>query len=311
MEKQNIIQLKDIIFNYGNFRAIDQVTLGIGKGIYGLLGPNGAGKTTLMKIILGFLTPLSGSGKVLGYDISNGSLGVREKIGYMSETECLIPGMDAVTLTAYLGELSGMPRQEAMKRAHEVLYYVGLEESRYRKVETYSAGMKQRMKLATALVHDPEILFLDEPTSGMDPQGRKEMLALINDIAAKGSMNIIISSHILADVESTCKHVLIMNKGKIISEQDVSTALKRESVNIIELKLKGDAAAFKEKLSAYRMELDEKGVYRLHLPADFPIPSLFKTAHDSKVQIRHFRKSRVTLEDAFVTAIGQGEANAH
>jgi ABC-2 type transport system ATP-binding protein len=204
-----------------------------------------------------------------------------------------------------------MPRQEAMKRAHEVLYYVGLEESRYRKVETYSAGMKQRMKLAAALVHDPEMLFLDEPTSGMDPQGRKEMLALINDIGAKGTMNIIISSHILADVESTCKYVLIMNKGKIISEQMVATALNSEAVNIVELKLKGDAAVFKEKLSDYRMEQDEKGLYRLHLPADFPIPSLFKTAHDSKVQIRHFRKSRVTLEDAFVTAIGQGEANAH
>jgi ABC-2 type transport system ATP-binding protein len=307
MEK--IIELKDIVFYYGNLRAIDHVNLEIGKGIYGLLGPNGAGKTTLMKIILGFLTPTSGKGKVLGHDIKDGHIEVRKKIGYLPEIDCLIPGMDGVTLAAYLGELSGMPKQEAIKRAHEVLYYVGLEESRYRKVETYSAGMKQRMKLAAALVHDPELLFLDEPTSGMDPQARKEMLELINDIASKETMNIILSSHILADVENTCNHVLIMNKGKIISHQEMASALNQETFNIIELKLRGNIAGFKEKLSAFRIEQDDKGIYRVHLPMDFPSQSLFKTAYETNVQIRHFRKSRVTLEDAFVTAIG--ESNAH
>lgn len=307
MEK--IIELKNIVFNYGNLRAIDNVNLEIGKGIYGLLGPNGAGKTTLMKIILGFLAPAAGDGIVLGHDIRESHIEMRKKIGYMPEIDCLIPGMDAVSLTAYLGQLSGMPRQEAIKRAHEVLYYVGLEESRYRKVETYSSGMKQRMKLATALVHDPVLLFLDEPTSGMDPQARKEMLELINDISIKGTMNIIISSHILADVESTCDHVLIMNKGQIVSQQEMSSALNRETVNIIEMKLKGNIDGFKEKLSGFRFEQDEKGIFRVHLPADFPPQSLFKTAYDTQVQIRHFRKSRVTLEDAFVTAIG--EADAH
>lgn len=306
---KNIIELKNIVFSYGDLKAVDNVTLEIGKGIYGLLGPNGAGKTTLMKVILGFLTPSTGKGTVLGHDITNSHLEVKKKIGYMPETDCLIPGMDAVTLTAYLGELSGMPRQEAMKRAHEVLYYVGLEESRYRKVETYSSGMKQRMKLAAALVHDPELLFLDEPTSGMDPQARKEMLELINDIGAKGTMNIIISSHILADVESTCGYVLIMNKGKIVSQQEMASALHGEAVNIIELKLKGDIAAFREKLSGFRMEQDEKGIYRVHLPLEFPARSLFKIAYETKVQIRHFRKSKVTLEDAFVTAIGESDAH--
>ncbi len=306
---KKIIELKNITFSYGSLKAVDDVTLEIGKGIYGLLGPNGAGKTTLMKVILGFLTPSSGKGTVLEHDITHSHLEVKKKIGYMPETDCLIPGMDAVTLTAYLGELSGMPRQEAMKRAHEVLYYVGLEESRYRKVETYSSGMKQRMKLAAALVHDPELLFLDEPTSGMDPQARKDMLELINDIAAKGTMNVIISSHILADVEATCGYVLIMNKGKIVSQQEMASALHGEAVNIIEMKLTGDIDAFKEKLSGPRMELDEKGIYRVHLPKDYPSRSLFKMAYETKVQIRHFRKSQVTLEDTFVTAIG--ESNAH
>jgi ABC-2 type transport system ATP-binding protein len=304
-----IIELKSISFSYGNFKAIDDVHLEIGKGIYGLLGPNGAGKTTLMKIILGFLSPSSGRGTVLGHDIQNSHLEVRKMIGYMPEIDCLIPGMDAVTLTAYLGELSGMPRQEAIKRAHEVLYYVGLEESRYRKADTYSAGMKQRLKLAIALVHDPELLFLDEPTSGMDPQARKEMLELIDDISSKGTMNIIISSHILADIEKTCEYVLIMNKGKIISEQKVSSTLSKETFNIFEMKLKGEITQFRKEISAHRVERDDKGLYRIHLPVDFPVHSLFKKAYETNVQILHFRRSRLTLEDAFVTAIG--ESNAH
>jgi ABC-2 type transport system ATP-binding protein len=308
MENGTILELRNIHFYYGNFKAIDGVNLEIGQGIYGLLGPNGAGKTTLMKIILGFLAPEQGSGSVLDFDIRYNQIEMRKKIGYMPESDCLIPGMDAVTLTAYLGELTGMPRQEAVKRAHEVLYYVGLEEARYRQVETYSAGMKQRLKLATALVHDPELLFLDEPTSGMDPQARKEMLELINDIAAKGTMNMIISSHILADVEATCRRVLIMNRGKIISQQQIGD-MNREKVNIFELKLKGDIEAFKARLAGFRLEQDEKGVFRIHLPADFSKKSIFRTALDTGVQIRHFRESKLTLEDAFVTAIG--EADAH
>ena len=303
-----VIQLKDIHFSYGNFKALDGVSLEVGKGIFGLLGPNGAGKTTLMKVTLGFLVPQQGTGSILGYSIPGRHVEMRTKIGYMPETDCLIPGMDAVTLTAYLGELSGMPRQEAVKRAHEVLYYVGLEESRYRNVETYSAGMKQRLKLATALVHDPELLFLDEPTSGMDPQARKEMLDLIRDISAKGTMNMIISSHILADIETTCGQVLIMNKGKIVSQQEVQ-AISQKDINIFELRLNGDVETFSRRMKGFHMEKDEKNVYRIHLPADYPKRDLFKAAVESGVQVRHFRQSKVTLEDAFVTAIGDSNAN--
>ncbi len=303
-----VIQLKDIHFSYGNFKALDGASLEVGKGIFGLLGPNGAGKTTLMKVTLGFLVPQRGTGSILGYSIPGSHVEMRTKIGYMPETDCLIPGMDAVTLTAYLGELSGMPRQEAVKRAHEVLYYVGLEESRYRNVETYSAGMKQRLKLATALVHDPELLFLDEPTSGMDPQARKEMLELIRDIAAKETMNMIISSHILADIETTCGEVLIMNKGKIVSRQQVNE-ISQKDINIFELKLKGDIETFSRRMKDFHIEKDEKDIYRVHLPADFPKKNLFKTAVESGVQVRHFRQSKVTLEDAFVTAIGDSNAN--
>lgn len=304
---QSIIQLKGIEFSYGDFQAIRGVDLEIGSGVFGLLGPNGAGKTTLMRIILGHLQPEAGEGRILGSDITIGHAEIRRKIGYMPESHCLIPAMDAVTLTAYMGELSGMPRQEAIKRAHEVLYYVGLEESRYRAADTYSSGMKQRLKLALALVHDPVLMFLDEPTSGMDPRGREEMLELIRDIASKGQMNMIISSHILADIETTCRQVLIMNAGKIVSEQSTADFNHMDS-SIYEIKVKGKLDDFLRLLPDIQAETDRRGYLRLHLPPELPPMELFSKALEANVQIRHFRPSRLTLEDAFVTAIGESNA---
>lgn len=308
MEK--IIELKNVDFSYGKGNVIDDVSLSIGKGVFGLLGPNGAGKTTLMKILLGFLAPSKGSGRVLGFDIRTGQKAVRERIGYMPENDCLMPGMDAVTLTAFLGELSGMPKQESIKRAHEVLYYVGLEESRYRKVETYSAGMKQRLKLAQALVHDPTLLFLDEPTSGMDPRGRREMLELIKDISRKESMNIIISSHLLPDIEYTCRQVIILNKGKVVQERDVE-APEPEKINIFELKLYGDPAAFLEELKAMNCTFttSESKVHTVVLPDDRTTRDLFRVALETKTQIRQLEQSQTTLEDTFVSAIGASNDN--
>jgi ABC-2 type transport system ATP-binding protein len=305
---KKILEIKQVDFSYGNVKALDDVSLSMGEGIFGLLGPNGAGKTTLMKVLLGFLVPHKGFGEVMGYDIRNQSMEMKRKIGYMPESDCLIPGMDAVLLTSYLGQLSGMPRQEAMKRAHEVLYYVGLEESRYRMVDTYSSGMKQRLKLAAAIVHDPDILFLDEPTSGMDPQARKEMLDLIGDISAKGSMNMIISSHILSDIESTCSRVVIMDQGKIVAEQEVA-GIKQNRFNIFDLKLKGDIQSFQKKFPNFKIETLDRGGYRLHTPTDFSREALFKAAWESGIQIRHFKQSRATLEEVFLTAIGENHAH--
>jgi ABC-2 type transport system ATP-binding protein len=307
---ENIIQLQSIFFSYGEFKAIDDISLDIGQGVYGLLGPNGAGKTTLLKIILGFLSPSSGSGNVLGLSITSGRKAVRKKIGYMPENDCLLPGRDGVTLTAYLGELSGMPKQEAMKRAHEVLYYVGLEEERYRKVDTYSAGMKQRLKLAQALVHDPKLLLLDEPTSGMDPKGRKEMLELIKDISHKKTMDIIICSHLLPDIEDTCREVIILNRGKIAAQREVN-GLSEDKFNRFDLKLKGNTDAFLSRLKALKCEVDvtNRGVYKIKLPAKESSKNLFKLAVENNVQIRHFEQCKTTLEDTFVDAIGDNHGH--
>ncbi len=303
----NTIELKNLNFSYGNFKAIDNVSLTVGPGVYGLLGPNGAGKTTLMKILMGFLSPDSGEGTVLGKSIIGDRRDIRRKVGYMPESDCLIPGMDAVTITAYLGELSGMPRQEAVKRAHEVLFYVGLEEARYRKVDTYSSGMKQRIKLATALVHDPELLVLDEPTSGMDPGSRKEMLELIGDIASKKKINILITSHILADIESTCQDVIIINKGKVVSAGAVSKDATAGYV-IFEMKFTGEAEKFLDAMKL-KFEKTEKGLYRVMLPTEFSKKDLFEKAIAAGVQIRFFKESEATLEETFINAIGGGDAN--
>jgi ABC-2 type transport system ATP-binding protein len=261
-----------------------------------------------MKILLGFLDPASGGGTIFGLDILRRRRDIRRLIGYMPESDCLIPGTDAVTLTAYLGELSGMPRTEAMKRAHDVLYYVGLEEARYRRVDTYSTGMKQRLKLAQALVHDPKLLLLDKPTSGMDPNGRRDMIELIRDIAGQGSMNIIISSHLLPDIEQTCQRVLIMNRGRIAANEPIS-ALHGQSSNAYEVKFAGDADRFHARLTGIGVawETDDKALDRVRLPAGLTPAALFGAAVDCGGQIRHFRRCKTSLEDAFMKVIRESD----
>jgi len=299
------VSLENIHFSYGKLKALEGVDLDLPPGAIGLLGPNGAGKSTLLRILLGFLCPEEGEGRVLGYDIRSQQSLIRRYVGYMPEDDCLIPGMDAVTFTSYMGELSGMPRQEAIKRAHEVLFYVGLEESRYRKLETYSRGMRQRLKLAQALVHDPRLLFLDEPTSGLDPQGRVEILELIMDISSKKNIQILVSSHILPDIEQTCSYVVILNKGRLAA-QGLISELKEVPFSLYELKVKEreeDFLACLEELGG-RGERMEDGLLRIYLPPDVPPREMFRIAAERKMQIRHLVKSRTTLEDLFAKAVG-------
>jgi ABC-2 type transport system ATP-binding protein len=299
------IELQDVRFSYGPVRALDGVTLEIGEGACGLLGPNGAGKSTLLKILLGFLVPSAGEGLVLGHDIRKDSFGIRRVVGYMPEDDCFIPGLDAVSFTAYFGELSGMPRAEAMKRAHDVLYYVGLGEARYRLLETYSAGMKQRLKLAQALVHDPKILFLDEPTSNLDPQGRTEILELIADISSKKDLHVLISSHILTDIEQTCTSLVILNKGKVAAQGELAV-LREVQFSLYEMKVKGENASFLDALrtAGCRVEETVDQLLKIYLPASMDRREVFRRAEASGLQIRHFVKSRTSLEDLFARTVG-------
>ena len=304
MEQQSLV-LEDIHFSYGQVAALRGVSLTMGSGAIGLLGPNGAGKSTLLRIILGFLSPHKGQGRVLGYDILCEQRSLRRYVGYMPEDDCLIPGMDAVSFTAFFGELSGMPRAEAMKRAHDVLFYVGLGESRYRLLETYSAGMQQRLKLAQALVHDPRLLFLDEPTSNLDPQGRAEILDLIVDITSKKDISVLISSHILTDIEFLCSSVVILNKG-LVAAQGLLADLRRARFNLYELKVKGESDGFLKKLESRgcRPEMTEDGLLKIYMPSGLNNMEIVRAAAEEKVQIRQFIKSRTSLEDLFAQTVG-------
>jgi ABC-2 type transport system ATP-binding protein len=299
------VEIKDIHFSYGKIKALNGIDIRLPQGAIGLLGPNGAGKSTLLRVLLGFLVPDSGEGSVLGYDIRNQQSVIRRYVGYMPEDDCFIPGMDAVSFTSYMGELSGMPRQEAMKRAHEVLFYVGLEESRYRFVEEYSAGMRQRLKLAQSIVHDPKLIFLDEPTSGLDPQGRKEILELIMDISSKKDIQVLISSHILPDIEQTCSYVVILNKGELAAEGRISE-LKQVQYSLYELKIKGEEQAFMDRLKSIDSQLEqtEDKIWKVYLPPGTDPQELFKIAVEEKVQVRHFVKSQTSLEDLFAKVVG-------
>ena len=300
------VELDRVSVKYGRTWALRDVTAAFPGGAVGLLGPNGAGKSTMIKALLGLIWPNAGDMKVLDLDVRSSPLQIRARIGYMPETDAHIPGMNAVSFVAYCGELAGLPRADAIQRAHEVLYYVGLGEARYRNLETYSTGMKQRIKLAQALVHDPDLLFLDEPTNGMDPKGREEMLELVRDIAHNKGLNLILSSHLLPDVEYTCDHVIVLDKGTVATQGPIA-GLKEHHGRVFELRVKGDTDKLVEALHAEGLECHatDEDVMRVFVPDGQGGQLLFQLAARHGMQVRHLRPSLPTLEDVFVRAVGE------
>jgi ABC-2 type transport system ATP-binding protein len=307
-DRDPVVTLDDVTVMYGGAPALSSVTTSFVAGGVGLLGPNGAGKSTMLKALLGFVVPSSGQMRVLGHDVAREPLAIRMRIGYMPENDAHIPGMNAVSFVGYCGELSGLPRADAMQRAHEVLFYVGLGEARYRNVETYSTGMKQRIKLAQALVHDPDLLFLDEPTNGMDPAGRDEMLALIGDLVNNHGVNVIVSSHVLPDIEQTCSHVVVMDKGRVATAGPI-VALKQPQGQIFELKVRAPrgleplVTAFKS--AGLELSMGEDQVMRVFVPGGRGAQEIFALSAREGAQVRHLRPSLPTLEDVFAQAVGE------
>jgi ABC-2 type transport system ATP-binding protein len=303
-----VVTLDGVSVSYGKYAAVRDVTARFPPGAVGLLGPNGAGKSTLIKALLGFLAPERGRMRVFGLDVAGAALAIRSRVGYMPESDALIPGMNAVSFVAYCGELAGLPRADATGRAHEVLFYVGLGEARYRNTDTYSTGMKQRVKLAQALVHDPDLLLLDEPTNGMDPKGRDEMLELVRDLARNNGVNVIVSSHVLPDVEYACDHIVVMDKGGVVAAGPID-ALKEPRGRVFELRVKvptGDLEAFVRKLRAAGLDCHgtTDDVMRVFVPMTGTARDVFAVAAAEGVQVRHLRPSVPTLEDVFAKAIG-------
>lgn len=297
-----LIELKNISLLFGTTTALDNLSLQVQGGAVGLLGPNGAGKSTLIKTLLGFLKPNQGTATVFGLDVQANPLEIRKQIGYMPEDECLIPGMNAVQLVSYAGELCGIPRRDALQRAHEVLYYVGLDEERYRTVEEYSTGMKQRVKLAQALAHDPKLLLLDEPTNGMDTSGREEMLELVKDIATNKNINVILSSHLLPDVEFACQEIVALSHGSVAIQGQIQ-ALKGNKGQSFDLKIVGDSEAYITALEHHNFQVELHPDKRLRVTSGSQEQTettfFFKLAYDTGVQLRQLRGVKHTLEDIF------------
>lgn len=274
-----------------------------GKAI-GLLGPNGAGKTTLIHTLLGFYEPTAGSARIFGHDIVDHARQIKSLVGYMPERDAFIAQMSAVHFVRLMGELSGLPKEAALERAHEALFYVGLGEARYRKLETYSLGMKQLAKLAQAIVHGPRLLFLDEPTNGLDPPARLRMIKLIREIRDSGQANIVLSSHLLLDVEECCDEILILRDGQIAVYCNLEEE-RKSNRKFLMLETRGDQAKFVEALKELGCEYATSGDHRLKivLQGGVEVRDLYELAAREQVQLRRLSYKRDSLEDIFLKAM--------
>jgi ABC-2 type transport system ATP-binding protein len=299
---ETLVEFDALTVRYGSRVALDRASGRFTRGATGLLGPNGAGKTTLLKALLGFLSPSGGRLEAFGLSPSVSPLEVRRRIGYMPEVDAYLPDLTGVQTVAFAGELSGLPQSESMRRAHEVLQFVGLGEERYRKVETYSTGMKQKVKLATALVHDPEIVLLDEPTNGLDPAGREEMLHLIGDIVILRGLSVVLCSHLLRDVEKVCENILVISGGAIRTQGRVEE-LKKLDRDWYTVRVKGETDHFIAEVRRGGGEAQPgPDAWRVAPPLEASVAWIFAAAVASRTQIRHLRKAEDTLEDIVLRA---------
>jgi ABC-2 type transport system ATP-binding protein len=251
----HLVRLDRLTRYYGDLLAFQAEEMELAPGAIGLLGPNGAGKSTFIQMLLGLLPPSSGRAEVFGIDVARDPVSIRARVGYLSESEVLVPGLKVIELVALAGEVCGLPRRDAHRRAHEVLGYLGVEESRYRRGEELSTGMKQRVQLAQALVHDPELLILDEPTNGLDPVGRRAMLNLIASLHRDFKKSVILSSHVLEDVDRVCESVVILDRGRVLAQGRIDV-LRAHRRNRYRLRLRGDPARFLERLRSAGVEAE-------------------------------------------------------
>ena len=277
---------------------------GVGK-VIGLLGPNGAGKSTLILTLLGFHKPVAGHARVLGFDCHSQTSEVRTRIGYMPETDSFIADMTAVTFLRLMAELSGLPPEIALEKAHEALFHVGLGEARYRELRTYSLGMKQMAKLAQAIVHGPELVILDEPTNGLDPSARQRMLRLVREMKEEQGMNVLMCSHLLRDVEEVCDEAVIMKDGMIVHECNLEEE-RRSNKCFVELEVTGNDEKLRNALPAVGANgvTEGNGRWRIVLPPGVEVEVLWGLLAQQNLLVRKLTHRRDTLEEIFLKAMG-------
>ncbi|MFQ3592234.1 MAG: ABC transporter ATP-binding protein [Gemmataceae bacterium] len=306
-----LIELQQLTRCFGPLRVLGPLSCRLGPGRIGLLGPNGAGKSTLLKILLGLLPASSGAGRILGRDLATARPELRRLIGYMPEADGLVPGLSGVEYVTLAGELCGMPRRDASRRAHEVLTYLELGDARYRPLEQYSLGMKQRLKLAQALIHDPPLLLLDEPTSGLDPTGREAMLELLEKLGREHQKSLILCTHLLGDVQRVCGTVLILHRGQILAQGRVEELRVQRQDRYI-LQIQGDSADFREELTLEGVQIvtdNTRGEWRVTVPHGFVTRAFFSLAANHGVLIRGLRADEESLEELFHRLLA--EADSH
>lgn len=299
---ESLLRVESVTKRFGPVEALSALTVELAPGSIGLVGPNGSGKTTLLRLLLGLLAPDSGRLSVLDHDTQREPLRVRELVGYMPEHDCLIPEMTGIGFVAYMGRVSGLPREFAMSRAHDVLEFVGLAEQRYRKISEYSVGMRQRIKLAQALVHDPPVCFLDEPTSGLDPKGRAEMLDLLRALGRAGHHSFVLSTHLLPDADGLCDQVLLLDAGRLLEAGRVAELVSQRDAHTV-VRIRGDAERFVAALAARGLSprpID--GEIRVVLPGDDSRP-VFEAALEAGAEVRHLGRSVRTIEDLFLDRV--------
>ncbi len=294
-----VVETKDLTKRYGKILALDRASFTIASGCTGLLGPNGAGKSTLIKLLLGLLTPDQGEATIEGHDVKTQPMEVRRLVGYMPEIDCLPNDWLAQDFVRYMGELHGLPTRVAIQRASDTLYHVGLGEERYRAIGGFSTGMKQRVKLAQALVHDPRVMLLDEPTNGLDPAGRDEMLALIGRITHEMEINVILSSHLLIDIERVADSVVILNNGRVIAQgalRELMTATPAVTV-----RTRTPSAALVEALRkrGYSVETDGDEV-QVEYRSEDVYDAIRDAAVETRAAIVHLKRRVLSLEDIYL-----------
>jgi len=309
-DSAGVISLDNLSVTFGGRPILKNLNGELRGRSIGLLGPNGAGKTTLIHTLLGFHQPSSGTARILGSDIRDDSNQIKRLIGYMPERDAFISKMSCIHFVRFMAELSGLPPATALERAHEALFFVGLGEARYRKVETFSLGMKQLAKLAQAIVHGPRLIFLDEPTNGLDPPARQRMIKMIREIRESGQANIVLSSHLLRDVEECCEEIVILKDGRLVVYCNLEEERKANK-KFLMLETRGELQKFVAGVGAMGCECAVTSDHRLKiiLQDGTEIRDLYRLAGESQLQIRRLTYKRDSLEDIFLKAMENGEVS--
>ena len=300
----HVLELDGLSVRFGKRDILRDLRVGLSGRTIGLLGPNGAGKSTLIQTLVGFCKPSAGTARVLGHDIHSDISKIRELVGYMPESDAFVANMTAVSFIRMMGELSGLPHDAALERAHEALFYVGLGEARYRLLGTYSLGMKQLAKLAQAIVHGPKLVILDEPTNGLDPPARQRMIRLVQEMREAGQMHLLICSHLLRDVEETCEQVLILKQGRIVHSSNLEEERKTNK-RFVELEALGYHHGFADEMASLGCECTPLGLgrFKLVLPEGFELRRIYQTAAARDLQLRRLNYRKDTLEEIFLKAM--------